>query len=94
MKSKIHLAFTLYTLILLISIISLFSIKAKVIRIYRELDSIKEQISQEKDNIQILEAELASLTTPERIKYLSNKYLKLKEIDPKQIIVYNKSGTS
>ena len=85
MKSKIPLIFIIYSTLLVISIISLFSIKSKVIFGNKELNWLNSQILQETNNIQILNAELAYLTTPERIDILQQKYLNLQKIEQKQI---------
>ena len=85
MKSKIPLIFIIYSTLLVISIISLFSIKSKVISGNKELNWLNSQILQETNNIQILNAELAYLTTPERIDILQQKYLNLQKIEQKQI---------
>jgi hypothetical protein len=85
MKSKIPLIFIIYSTLLVISIISLFSIKSKVISRNKELNWLNSQILQETNNIQILNAELAYLTTPERIDILQQKYLNLQKIEQKQI---------
>ncbi len=63
---------------------TLFSIKSKVITQNKELSWLNNQILQKKNNIQILKAELAYLTTPERINNLQQKYLNLKSIDKRQ----------
>ncbi|MSO13621.1 hypothetical protein [Candidatus Aquarickettsia rohweri] len=85
MKSKTPLLFIIYSTLLVISIISLFSIKSKVISGNKELNWLNSQILQETNNIQILNAELAYLTTPERIDILQQKYLNLQKIEQKQI---------
>lgn len=85
MKPKIPLLFIIYSALLVTSIISLFSIKSKVIAGNKELHWLNNQILQETNNIQILKAELAYLTTPERIDVLQQKYLNLQKIEQKQI---------
>ena len=73
---KFKTSMLLYYIIGLIStIILLFSIKYKVILQYKELNWINYQISQQRNSLQILKAELAYLTTPERINRLQKKYL-------------------
>jgi cell division protein FtsL len=84
MKLKISLLFLIYSTLLIIIILTLFSIKSRVITQNKELNWLNSQISQEKNNIQILKAELAYLTTPERINKLQKKYLNLKNIDKRQ----------
>ena len=84
MKLKISLLFLIYSTLLIVIILILFSIKSRVITQNKELNWLNSQISQEKNNIQILKAELAYLTTPERINKLQKKYLNLKNIDKRQ----------
>ena len=73
---KFKTSILLYYIVGLIStIILLFSIKYKVILQYKELNWINYQISQQRNSLQILKAELAYLTTPERINRLQKKYL-------------------
>ena len=84
MKLKISLLFLIYSTLLIVIILTLFSIKSRVITQNKELNWLNSQISQEKNNIQILKAELAYLTTPERINKLQKKYLNLKNIDKRQ----------
>ena len=74
MKFKIPILL-FYTIILSSIIILLFSIKYKVILQYKELNWINYQISEQINGLQILKAELAYLTTPERINRLQKKYL-------------------
>ena len=84
MKLKISLLFLIYSTLLIVIILTLFSIKSRVITQNKELNWLNSQISQEKNNIQILKAEIAYLTTPERINKLQHKYLNLKNIDKHQ----------
>ena len=81
MNLKIPLLFIIYSAVLIVSISTLFFIKSKVIIQNKELNWLNNQISQEKNNIQILKAEFAYLTTPERINKLQKKYLNLKSLD-------------
>jgi len=81
MNLKIPLLFMIYSAVLIVAISTLFFIKSKVIIQNKELNWLNNQISQEKNNIQILKAEFAYLTTPERINKLQKKYLNLKSLD-------------
>ena len=81
MNLKIPLLFMIYSAVLIVAISTLFFIKSKVIIKNKELNWLNNQISQEKNNIQILKAEFAYLTTPERINKLQKKYLNLKSLD-------------
>lgn len=51
-----------------------------------ELKEVKKQVQYEQDTIHILKAELAYLTSPERLRELSNQYLNLKSIKVVQMI--------
>ena len=84
MKLKISLLFLIYSTLLIVIILTLFSIKSRVIIQNKELNWLNSQISQEKNNIQILKAELSYLTTPGRNNKVQKKYLKLKNIDKRQ----------
>ena len=81
MNLKIPLLFMIYSAVLIVAISTLFFIKSKVIIQNKKLNWLNNQISQEKNNIQILKAEFAYLTTPERINKLQKKYLNLKSLD-------------
>ena len=81
MNLKIPLLFMIYSAVLIVAISTLFFIKSKVIIQNKELNWLNNQISQEKNNIQILKAEFAYFTTPERINKLQKKYLNLKSLD-------------
>ena len=87
MKLKISLLFLIYSTLLIVIILTLFSIKSRVIIQNKELNWLNSQISQEKNNIQILKAEIAYLTTPERINKLQQKYLNLKMFLKNYIII-------
>ena len=91
MKLKISLLFIIYSTVLITAISILFSIKSKVIIQNKELNWLNNQISQEKNNIQILKAEFAYLTTPERINKLQKKYLNLKNLDKNHYQILDES---
>jgi cell division protein FtsL len=91
MKLKISLLFIIYSTVLITAISILFSIKSKVIIQNKELNWLNNQISQEKNNIQILKAEFAYLTTPERINNLQKKYLNLKNLDKNHYQILDES---
>ncbi len=83
MKIKISLLI-FYSITLVGSIMTLFSVKSTVILQKKELNWLNNQILQEITNIQILQAELTYLTTPERINRLQKKYLALESITTDQ----------
>ena len=68
-------------------IIFLFIVKTKVLQFERELLRINTEIKREKAVIHVLEAELTLFETPSRIQKLADKYLNLKPIKNKQIII-------
>lgn len=70
----------------LMSVYSLFYIKDNVITIRSELAQVKKQVENEADNIRLLKAELAYLTSPERLQKLNDRYLNLSETKPSQMI--------
>ncbi|HJK86281.1 MAG TPA: hypothetical protein QKA08_00735 [Candidatus Megaira endosymbiont of Nemacystus decipiens] len=73
------------TFLCLLTIYSLFYIKEEVLNSKIELQKINTELQREEDKIHILKAELAYLTSPERLKKLNNDYVKLKETKLSQI---------
>ncbi|PCJ26289.1 MAG: hypothetical protein COA94_05380 [Rickettsiales bacterium] len=70
----------------LITVCTLFSIKSNVIIIRAELSEVNKQLQSERDTIHVLKAELAYLSSPERLQKLNNVYLKLKDTKVSQMI--------
>ena len=66
--------------------IGLFMIKDSVGNLSYQLNEVNRQIMQEKNNIHMLKAETAYLTSPERLRKLTNAYLALGNIKPNQMI--------
>lgn len=62
-----------------ITVYTLFSIKNNVMSIRAELTEVNKQIRYERDAIHLLKAELAYLSSPERLHQLNKRYLSLKE---------------
>ena len=73
-------------LLCLIKVYMLFYIKDSVMSIRAELREVSKQMQYESDTIHILKAELAYLTSPERLKRLSSDYLGLKDTKISQMI--------
>ena len=73
-------------LLCLITVYMLFYIKDSVMSIRAELREVSKQVQYESDTIHILKAELAYLTSPERLKRLSSDYLGLKDTKISQMI--------
>lgn len=69
----------------------LFLLKYSVISIEDRIKVAKKELIKETRDRHILKAEWKELTTPERIQRLATKYLKMKQIDPKQIREYDAS---
>ncbi len=76
---------------LLISIISvvafMFNTKSKVQDLNFEIRQISSQIEQEKNQYNLLKAELAYLNSPKRILSLAKQYLALEPMQPRQIVL-------
>lgn len=69
-----------------ITVYTLFSIKNNVMTIRMELNEVSKQIRYERDSIHLLKAELAYLSSPERLHQLNKRYLSLKETKVSQMI--------
>ncbi len=61
----------------LVTIYALFTIKESVITIKAEIYEVNNQLNHEIDTIHLLKAELAYLSSPERLKQLNEQYIKL-----------------
>jgi cell division protein FtsL len=64
----------------------LFFVKQYAKDIKQQLDEVTQQINQEQDSIHMYRAELSYLRSPQRIKQLSEKYLKLEPVKPSQMV--------
>lgn len=73
-------------IVFVITAIGLFLIKDSVGNLSYQLSEADRQILQEKNNIHMLKAESAYLTSPERLRKLTNTYLTLTNIKPNQMI--------
>jgi cell division protein FtsL len=69
----------------LITVYGLFHIKDRVTTLRAELKEVKKQIESEQDTMHILKAELAYLTSPERLQRLAKSYLDLKTTEVSQM---------
>lgn len=66
----------------------MFHLKGYVQDLVFEKKQVKKQIDNDKDQINLLRAELAYLKSPERLKVLVIKYLDLNQATPQQIQQY------
>ncbi|MDF2965917.1 MAG: ftsL [Rickettsiaceae bacterium] len=73
-------------ILLIISVYGVLAIKQIVLDLRIHYAELERQLEQEKDTIYILKAELAYLQSPERIKKLADKYLKLESINSAQMV--------
>lgn len=64
----------------------LFAIKSEVQNLNFQISAYKKQIASEKSNLNILKAEFAYLTSPQRLSQLVSKHLKLTSIKAGQAI--------
>lgn len=71
----------------LITVYGLFHIKDRVTTLRTELKEVKKQMESEQDTMHILKAELAYLTSPERLQRLAKSYLDLKITEVSQMSV-------
>jgi len=70
---------SIFSIVLIgISIYFLFQMNSKVQNVREEIAHHKKQIEQNKNDIHLLKAEWAYLTTPQRIRDLANKHLSVK----------------
>jgi len=65
----------------------LFAMKRDVESLDFELSAIKKQVNNEKDTINLLKAEFTHLTSPDRIKILAVRYLKLANVTPEKMVI-------
>ncbi len=70
---------------LVVAIYGLFQIKNRVQELSKELSEIDQQIKEEREFINILNAEWAYLNNPERLAKLANKHLDLKPTSLSQV---------
>lgn len=89
---KFRRFFFIYSLILVIAITCMFFIKSKVQHMKKSLIVFEKQVSQKKENIQVLKSEWAYLASPKKIKELAEKYLNLSSIDKNQIAILDKDS--
>ena len=64
----------------------LFFIKEKVMMLHIELKEVKRLINLEKDSMHILKAELAYLSSPDRLAELNEHFLQLKTTSIDQVV--------
>lgn len=94
MYNFIKSSFATGLIVLAICAVFLFTIKHKVQILRKELKDINAQILTEKENIHVLQAEYAYLTSPKRIQKLTSQHLNLQTPKPDQVIdLQNLAGT-
>jgi cell division protein FtsL len=69
------------------TVYGLFIIKSQVRSFCYQIDELNKQISEERDKAHMLKAEMAYLTSPDRLRQLSTKYLVLDNVHSHQMIV-------
>ena len=76
----------IYIITALFTGIALFFIKNEVQNLRFQESMLLEQESKERGSINLLKAELSYLTSPKRLKILSDKYLSLATVSPSQVV--------
>lgn len=84
MRSRVIVYF--YLSMLLIAGYFLFAVKSEVQNLNFQINAYKKQIESEKNNLSILKAEFAYLTSPKRLTQLTSKHLHLNPITAGQTI--------
>ena len=74
------------------SIYATFAIKNSANAAIFQLTETKYQITQEQNNIHVLKAEIAFLSSPSNIRKLANQHLNLEQIKVSHIIPYSQIG--
>jgi cell division protein FtsL len=72
--------------VLALTAVGMFMVKNKVQELNRRLTNISARVVSEKEGIHVLQAELAFLNNPKRVKALSDKHLNLKAPKSSQIL--------
>jgi cell division protein FtsL len=73
------------TLVISFSLLGLVKVKVYVQDLREEITDMEKSKSKVGDEIQVLKAEWSNLNRPERIKILADKYLKLNNVNTKNI---------
>jgi cell division protein FtsL len=71
--------------LLIASSVGLYKLKYGVQRLDRQARTLQASIDQERQNIQVLEAEWTYLNQPQRIQNLADRFLQLKPVQPGQL---------
>jgi cell division protein FtsL len=69
----------------------LFYLKYSVLSIENRIKQAKKEIAIERKNHHILKAEWKTLISPERIQRLAVKHLKMRQIEPRQLLEFDAS---
>jgi cell division protein FtsL len=73
-------------IVLAIAVVGMLMVKNKVQDLNRKLNIVNAKIIAEKEGIHVLQAELAFLSNPKRIKSLSDKHLEFKAPQSSQVL--------
>ncbi|MDR2766537.1 MAG: cell division protein FtsL [Holosporaceae bacterium] len=69
----------------------LFYLKYSVVSMENRLHKLRREIASERKNQHILKAEWKALSSPERIQRLATRHLKMRQIEPKQLMEFDAS---
>ena len=81
----LNLKILMLTLVISFSLLGLVKVKVYVQDLREEITDMEESKSKIGNEIQVLKAEWSNLNRPERIKILADKYLKLNNVNTKNI---------
>ena len=85
MSAKNFITFIWLSLALFVGV-GMYVLKYEVKKLELELASLNNEIRKDQETIHVLKAEWSHLNNPERIKNLTNRFIKLEPIAPEQII--------
>ncbi len=70
-----RLSITLWVLVIMVAALSLYQVKYEVQRVRADIASVTRVLEQENETLDVIAAEWAYLSRPERIKKLAQKHL-------------------